>query len=187
VRATTASTTAARRENRVVAQNNQGNATSIGVPYRNLTVEGVPDTRVNVTDSGRTATDGTRIWVQGKYASLATGLPIATYDEAQLIRAEAALRGGSPQGAVDIINALRARSSLPAYSGPVTTEAVMALLISERRRELFLEGHHLYDAIRFNLALQPAAGTVFPKGGVYGNTKCLPLPDVERLNNPNVG
>ena len=87
----------------------------------------------------------------------------------------------------NIINALRARSSTPAYTGATDEASVMALLIEERRRELWLEGQHLFDTIRFNITLQPATGTNFPKGGVYGNTKCLPLPNVERLNNPNLG
>ena len=40
---------------------------------------------------------------------------------------------------------------------------------------------------RFNVALNPAAGTAYPiKGGTYGTTRCLPLPDVERFNNPNI-
>ncbi|HEX5725179.1 MAG TPA: RagB/SusD family nutrient uptake outer membrane protein [Longimicrobiaceae bacterium] len=187
VRNATASAAPARRENRVFSQNNQAQSVSVGTQYRNLLVEGVPDQRVRVTDANRTATDGTRIWVQEKYAGLGSPLPIATYDEAQLILAEAALRGGNPAGAVTIINALRARSSTPAYTGGTSAAEVMALLIDERRRELFLEGHHLYDSIRFNLSLQPATGTVFSKGGTYGSTKCMPLPDIERLNNPNIG
>lgn len=182
-----ASDAADRRRNRVFAQNNQTDAVTVGPRYRNLTVEGVPDTRVRATDSGRNATDGNRLWQQGKFAGLGAPQPIATYDEAQLIVAEAALRGGSPTNAVNIINALRARSSTPAYTGATGAASVLALLIEERRRELFLEGHHLYDAIRFNFTLDPATGASFPKGGTYGTTRCLPLPNVERLNNPNLG
>ena len=40
---------------------------------------------------------------------------------------------------------------------------------------------------RFNVPFNPAVGVAFPnKGGTYGNTRCLPLPDVERFNNPNI-
>jgi hypothetical protein len=184
--ATAAAPGDSRRYNRVYSQNNDAQLTAVGTRYRGLTVEGVPDTRVVVTDAGRTATDGTRIWVQGKYASLATGLPLASYDEAQLILAEATLRQGNPTGAVSIINGLRTRASLPGYSGSTGAPEVLALLIEERRRELFLEGHHLYDARRFDLALTPAAGTPFAKGGTYGTTRCLPLPNIERFNNPNI-
>ncbi|HEX6367891.1 MAG TPA: RagB/SusD family nutrient uptake outer membrane protein [Longimicrobium sp.] len=176
-----------RRLNRVFSENNQGQSVAVGTRYRGLTVNGVADPRVVVTDAGRTATDGTRIWVQNKYASLAAGIPIASYDEARLILAEVALRSGAPGDAVGIINALRATQSVGAYSGGTGTAEVTELLIEERRRELFLEGHHLYDAIRFNLALQPATGTAFSKGGTYGSTKCLPLPNVERFNNPSIG
>ena len=76
--------------------------------------------------------------------------------------------------------------ALPAYS---TTDVAAARtqLVEERRRELFLESHRLYDTIRFNIPLNPAAGSPFgPGGGTYGNVKCLPLPDIERLNNPNI-
>jgi hypothetical protein len=63
---------------------------------------------------------------------------------------------------------------------------VKAQIPDERRRELFLESHRLYDTIRFNLPLIPAAGAPFHAGGNYGNQKCLPLPDIERINNPNL-
>ena len=35
--------------------------------------------------------------------------------------------------------------------------------------------------------LQPAVGAEFPNGGQYGDQSCFPLPDVERINNPNIG
>ncbi|HEX2094324.1 MAG TPA: RagB/SusD family nutrient uptake outer membrane protein [Longimicrobiaceae bacterium] len=181
VKNATASTTASRRENRVFEQNNQSQAVTVGPTYRNLTFGGVADPRVRVTDTGRTATDGNRIWTQNKYASLATVIPIATWDEAQLIIAE--VEGG--QAAVNIINAFHTRAGLPAFAS-TDPAAIQRQVIEERRRELFLEGHHLGDIIRYNLALTPATGTGFPKGGTYGNTTCLPLPNIERLNNPNI-
>jgi len=184
VKLASASTIATRRENRVVAQNVTSNNVSIGPTYRGLTVGGVADPRVSVTDTERNATDGTRIWVQNKYAGLATGIPLATWDEAQLIIAE--VQGG--QTAVDIINMFRARASLPTFSSN-DPAAIRAQVIEERRRELFLEGHHLGDIIRYDLPLTPAPGSAYSKGGTYGpegNELCLPLPNVERLNNPNI-
>ena len=34
--------------------------------------------------------------------------------------------------------------------------------------------------------MAPAPGAAYPHGGVYGHTVCLPLPDIERVNNPNI-
>lgn len=184
VRNVTASTIASRRENRVYQQNNRSEAVSIGPEYRNLTVGGVEDPRVRVLDTGETATDGTEIWVQTKYLDLTAPVPLATWDEAQLILAEA--EGG--QTAVDIINMFRARAGLPLFASTDPAE-IRSQVIEERRRELFLEGHHLGDIIRYDLALTPAPGTIFTKGGTYGpqgNELCLPLPNIERLNNPNI-
>ena len=58
--------------------------------------------------------------------------------------------------------------------------------MQERRRELFLESHHLGDLIRFDEPLRPPPGTPFVNGGSYGTVRCMPLPDVERLNNPTL-
>jgi len=177
----TASTIASRRENRVVEQNNNSQSVTIGPSYRNLAFGGVADPRVRVTDTGRNATDGNRIWVQTKYATLATGVPLATWDEAQLIIAE--VEGGP--SAVNIINLFHTRAGLPAFAS-TDAAAIQAQVVEERRRELFLEGQHLGDIIRYNLALTPATGTAFPKGGTYGSTTCLPLPNIEKLNNRNI-
>lgn len=181
VKTVSASTVADRRYNRVFSQNNDAQSVSVAPEYRGLTVGGVADPRVRVVDAGRTSTTGIRIWTQTKYGALSAPLPLATGDEAQLILAET--RGGS--AAVEIINALRTRAGLPAFAGGSAQE-IRAAIIEERRRELFLESHHLGDVIRYGLTLRPAAGTVYANGGSYGSTTCLPLPNVERLNNPAI-
>jgi hypothetical protein len=176
------------RQNRIQVYN-QGGLVSVAPSYRNLTVASgsgtVPDTRVAVTDAGKNGTDNrTPLFIQTKYPNSASPIPIASYKEAQLIVAEVA----QGQTAVNIINNLRAAKGLPAFSStdPV---AIAAEVTEARRRELFLEGQHLYDVRRLNLPLDPAAGipysTVYLKGGNYGTERCFPVPDVERLNNPN--
>ncbi|MCC6931617.1 MAG: RagB/SusD family nutrient uptake outer membrane protein [Gemmatimonadaceae bacterium] len=183
-----ARTTAAatRAENRIFRFNNTNGTVTVDSQFRNQTVNGVADPRVPVVDAGRGASmPSVRLWSQQKYKALTDPLPIATWREARLIQAEAA--GG--QTAVNIINALRARAgvNLPPFQS-TDAAAIAAQVQEERRRELFLEGQRLFDINRFNIPLKPAAGAAFPNGGgTYGNNKCLPLPDVERLNNPNIG
>src|SRR5690606_31897287 len=102
---------------------------------------GVPDTRVTVVSYGLFGFNGvTPLWHNIKYTSRSTPVPIATGREAQLFLAEAHIRKGNLQQGLDIINALRARHELPAYTAEVNPEAMMRLLIEERRRELFIEG-----------------------------------------------
>ena len=111
-------------------------------------------------------------------------MPLASYEEAQLILAEA--QGGAT--AVNIINAMRATVNLLPYIGAIDAASVKNLVIDERRRVLFVQGLRNYDMQRFNIAwpAKEAPGVTYPRvGGVYGTTTCLPLPDVERLNNPN--
>ena len=184
----TYSATVARRENLIQTQFFRGLFSSVDPSFRNLTVGGVPDTRVPVVDAGVNGQDGqTRIWRSTKYPLISSPIPIASGDEAILLTAEADLEAGNVTAAVAGINKLRTKSSLPQYAGGTAAE-VRAQLIDERRRELFLEGQRLNDIIRFNIPQLPVAGTPFPiKGGVYGNQICFPLPDVERNNNPTLG
>jgi len=178
------------RQNRVQIFN-QSRLVSVGATYRNMTVAGpsgpVPDTRVAVTNTGLNGSDNrTPLYVQTKYATSTSPIPIASYKEAQLIIAE--VQQG--QTAVNIINNLRAASGLPPFSSTDPT-AIANEVTEARKRELFLEGQHFYDVRRLNLPLDPPAGipysTVYLKGGNYGSARCFPLPDVERLNNPNIG
>jgi hypothetical protein len=189
-----------RRQNVPHTQQFIGLFSSVDPSFRNLTVEGVPDTRVPVAQAF-TATGAplkghdvtTDIWRTTKYPSANSPIPIASYDEAQLIVAE--VDAGNPAtaaNAVTIINALRARPgvNLPPYSGGMSQAEIQALVREERRRELFLEGQRLNDIIRFDIPMSPAAGQPFPvKGGLYGTDRgsqlCFPLPDLEKNNNPN--
>lgn len=172
-----------RRKNRVYAQNNatDGFATSVAPEFRDLTFGGVVDPRVAVVDTRQKSTNGVPIFVQTKYGSAGSAIPLATWDEAQLIIAE--IEGG--QTAVDIINMFHARAGLPAFTS-TDPAAIRQQVVQERSRELFLEGHRLNDVRRLSLPLSPAPGTTYRNGGVYGTTTCLPLPNVERLNNPNI-
>jgi len=180
----TASDAESRRYNRVYHSNIYSRFYTVEAQSRDLRTEGVPDPRAKVINSGLRAADGEIAWFQQKHTAFGSPLPVARYQEAQLILAEA--QGG--QTAVDIVNALRAPHGLPEYTGPTDAASILNLIIEERRRELFVEGFRLHDIHRFSLPLIPAPGTEYPiKGGSYGNTTCLPLPDVERFNNPNIG
>ncbi len=176
-------TLSARRQNRIFTQNNQSLAVTIAAPYRNMTVQGLPDPRVSITNANRLASDQVNpLYLQNKYSSLTAPTPIATGIEAQLILAEA--QGGA-QG-IAILNALRARAgvALPALTA-AEQAAFSTTLAEERNRELFLQGNRWFDMKRLNIAQNPAAGTPYSKGGSYGNQRCWPLPDAEKLANPN--
>ena len=176
-----------RRTNLVFSDNSITNrSSSIGEPYRSMT----GDPRVPVLISNpvfTTAATGIVHWYQTKYANGSAPIPLATYEEAQLIIAEADIRANNLAAALPILQAMRTRGAQPAFTG--TTQAqYLAELINQRRRELFLESHHLGDLIRFGIAPTPATGTNYHfGGGAYGNQLCFPLPSSEKQNNPLIG
>lgn len=181
----TYSATVGRRNNHVWGDNASANrGSSIGEPYRTIMAG---DPRVPVTQGTATSASGIRHWFQTKYAAVDAPIPLATYEEAQLIIAEADIRSGSFGTATTILNASRARGNQGVYAGAQTTAALLAELIDQRRRELFLESQHLGDVIRYGITLTPAVGTAYHFGGTYANQICFPLPSAERLNNPLIG
>lgn len=168
----TYSTSNFRRNNTVVLNNNVNFHVSVDPAYRNLMVGTVPDSRVKVTDAGRRGNDAlTPLWVQGKYANAASPIPLATWDEAQLIIAEA--KGG--EEAVAAINRIRTKYQLPQFSGGDAT-MIQEQIIEERRRTLFLDGHRIGDKLRLRI---PFPTGLNHKGVAYGNQTCLPLPAIE--------
>jgi len=177
----TASADNNRRYNRIFAANPRYRFFTVDPQSRDIRTGGVPDPRARAVYNGQNAVDGTPLWEQTKYTDYGSPIPLARGAEAQLILAE--IRGG--QEAVQIINQLRDRHGLPHFTSSDPAE-IEREVIEERRKELWLEGHRMYDFRRFDLPLVPAPGTPFVRGGVYGDTRCLPLPDVERQNNPNI-
>lgn len=173
-----------RRQNGVWTRNYRDQNFTIDPSYRNLSVGGVPDPRVSLLNTGRLAAgDGrTPLWQETKYPAIDSPIPIASWQEAQLILAEAS--GG--QTAVNTINTLHQRAGLPPFSSS-DPAAIKAQILYERKAELFLQSQGLGDIRQYNLALTPAPGVVFKDGsGTYASQTCFPLPDVERLNNPNI-
>jgi len=174
------------RINRIYAQQN-GQVVSVTPQYRNLVVPDgnggtVPDTRVATDSAGMGADRVTPLFISTKYPAGTTPFVVASYEEAQLIIAE--VEGG--QTAVNIINNLRVAAGLPGAFASSDPAVIKAQVIDERARELFLQGSRAYDVRRLSLPQIPAAGTPYPNGGVYGSEACLPIPDVETLNNPNI-
>ena len=111
--------------------------------FRNLTINGAPDPRVAVTNTGKAGTTaGTVIWTVDKYNSLTAAMPIARYAEAQFIIAEARVAANDLTGAAAAINAVRAtRPGLPQFSATGLTAAdVKAQIVEERRRSSLRKG-----------------------------------------------
>jgi len=192
----------ARRYNRVYTDNYQGqaggSATTVHPSYANLTVGGVPDPRVTLTDFGLgTGFDRrSHMWRQEKYNDRGTDIPFASGREAQLMIAEVS----QGQTAVNIINTLRStvaalpwvadsHPGLPAFASTDPLE-IQQTVWEERRRELFLHGTKLGDILRLDIAgvvTDEFETGVNQRGDPYGPHTCYPLPDQERFANPNLG
>lgn len=150
--------------------------------FWNLQWQGVPDPRPKVVVTGKPSRMGQDVpeALMNKYTSRSSPIRLASHVEALLIIAEA--EGG--QTAVGIINTLHKRAGLPPFASADPTE-IKKMVHEQRKRELYLEGHRLNDMRRLGLPFE-SGGHVFIKGRFYGDTECFPLPDIERLNNPNL-
>ena len=168
-----------RRQNQVWVWNGGVAWATVDARFRNLTVGGVADPRVSVIDAGKNGPGGKRLWLANRYSSDASPIPIATWEEAQLIVGEA--EGG--QSAVAVVNALRSKAGLPATFASTDPVAIRDTLREERRRQLFLQGHRLNDMLRF---LIPFDTGINAYGQTYSTMTCFPLPRVETDNNPNI-
>lgn len=177
------STISPRRENPVFVRNVRASNVTIEQPFRQ-----VVDPRVRVSDLGRTSSSGIPLWTQLKFAAANTPIRLASWEEAQLIIAEADLSAANLAGTVAAINRVRTRPgvALPAFSS-TNRDEIRNQLIAERAAELFVESQRLGDIRRLGIVPTPPAGSVYPLGGSYGDQRCLPLPNNERVNNPRIG
>jgi len=168
-------------------QNHDYNSVTIADTRKDQMVGGVADPRIAVTNSGVAhPTTGIVVWTADKFPAVNSPLELATWEEAQLIKAEAEHSAGNLAAAVAIINTLHTNAGLPAFASTDAQE-VMDQIVYERSAEMFLEGHHLYDITRYNIPLVPAVGTYSPFGDTFGNDLCFKLPATEFQNNENIG
>lgn len=173
--------------NKVYELNVRDHDVTVGEPYRAVQFAGMLDPRVSVTDAMTTGTGTDReIFTTDKFDAPDSPMELATWEEAQLIMAEAAVGDNRLQDAVDIINALHANVGLPAFASTDPAE-ITQQIVYERAAEFFLDGHHLQDIKRLNIPLDPPPGTDLPFGGSYGDEMCFELPAIEFLNNPSIG
>jgi hypothetical protein len=176
----TASGISTRRNNRVWQENSAtSDNTTLDTTYTKMN-----DPRVPYTDKARNSVTGYHLYRQDKYTTSSSPFRLASGDEARLLIAEANVVAGDLVGADSIINSFRARGGQAPMVSPDSGVASDSLF-DQRKRELFLEGQHLFDLTRFGKTPNPPAGTVFLGGGTYASQLCMPLPDVEKNNNPN--
>lgn len=139
----------------------------------------VQDTRTEFINRGPDAhgPDPTRQYVeQTKYPVLDTDIPVSDWQEVRLIEAEARLRGnGDVDGAVTLIDTVRAAADLPPYDGDMTESAVMDQLLYERSAELYLQGQHFNDLVRSS------------NSWLDGRDTCVEIGQTEWESNENLG
>ena len=159
--------------------------------FRDLQIGGVPDPRVPTeqtsSNGGVTPQYTLDWWVQLKYNSRGSDIPISTWREAQLMIAEA-----DPARSVAIINLLRSdptgiHSELDASAWPLAAyvdggaAANAAQVIEERRRELFLQGTKVGDDLRTGEFQNWDTGLAASGLQIDNAVSCMPIPVQEFL------
>ena len=177
-----------RRQNAIWSSTISGFFSSVDTSFQN-SYAADHDPRIASTSTGQIGTDGfTLVAYPNKDATANAPIAIAKCSEAQLIIAENDVANSNLPGAITIINDLRQAADTSLHYAPSspTAAGVKDQIIEERRRELWLEGHRLGDLRRYGLPFKPATGSPYGAGGTYGSQTCFPLPDIERINNPNI-
>lgn len=149
-----------------------------------------PFNRTNQLGSGAVEGIGrVNWWPQSKFNDKVSPINLSTGREMRLIEAEAKLRDGDWQGAMQIINQLRAAVDAPAVTAANGTEA-WTRLKRERGIELWLEGRRLGDMRRWKAGNTPGEMDPLEVPGaasyLKGQDLCFPLSQAEIDTNPNV-
>ncbi|WP_295122553.1 RagB/SusD family nutrient uptake outer membrane protein [uncultured Chitinophaga sp.] len=132
--------------------------------------------------------------IKGFFDAIDKPIPVYLPDEVRLLKAEAIIRSnGDLNVAKTFIDEVRTQTTgdpfgvyaaLPAYSGPLTADALLTEVYKQRSAELFLQGLRLEDSRRFGRPAPPA--NLNPVPTTYERTRNFyPYPDQERLNNTN--
>ena len=84
----------------------------------------------------------------GKSTATAVNIKVIRSSEMYLIAAEAALQTGNAEKAATYLNAIRRRA--PGLAAATAATVSMDMILDERSKELFGEGHRFFDMIRLN-------------------------------------
>ncbi len=87
-------------------------------------------------------------WPSAGSAIATDNVSVTRLSEVYLIRAEARSRTGDDAGALADLDMVRQRSSPSVTFAPLTGTALLDEIMLERRRELFGEGHRIFDITR---------------------------------------
>lgn len=107
--------------------------------------------------------------------------------EAYLVKAEAELRAGTPGDALALVNALRARAGVPAWT---SADLTLPNLLAERGREMAWEGFRRSDLIRFEVAdgikYFGAARKPGKSADADTHSYLFPVPQAQLISNPKL-
>jgi hypothetical protein len=148
------------------------------------------DPRVQLTKTGKGRDGVTDVYQPNKYLTTASPVILASGVEARLIEAEALLKNGQAQAALNTLNALR---TTVAGLAPLTLQPTAAAQVDQLFRErafwLFMTNHRLGDMRRLISQYARATESVFPTGayrdGLTYGTDTNFAPNASELNNPN--
>jgi len=140
--------------------------------------------------------DGTALVVPQKFfeplspaGTVGTDFPVLRYADILLMLAEALNEQGFTAGgeALDILNQVRTRAGLPAFTGAELNSqaAFREAVLLERRLELPLESHRWYDLLRTGQAIE--AMNPLLDNPIDSNDLLFPVPNsqVQIYNNPS--
>lgn len=129
---------------------------------------------------------------QGKHDAADSSVELSSGEEMRLVEAEALLREGAVDDAMELINDLRERAGVEAWPEPESLEEAWSYLKKERGIELWLEGRRLGDQRRWAENDTPGAlpdeelGLTEDGPDLGDRLLCLPISTSERETNPNV-
>mgnify|MGYP001794711261 CR=1 FL=1 len=159
----------------------------LGEVIDGIEILGDPATDDEVFDSDgnllESETYNQKIWVPGNtvFSNQAHNRRLIRYAEVLLIAAEALNAEGNPSQALVYLNQVRERarggdtSILPDIT-ETGREALLDLILEERRHELALEGHRFWDLVRTGKAPE----ILGPLGFQSNKHEKLPIPQIER-------
>lgn len=149
------------------------------------------DLRLNSSDSA-VASDGPKRRFTLKYPDAKTNSdnsPVMRVTEMYLNQAEALAQiNDVNQTSIDLINALRKRAGLPAWSllTFLTKQDFIAGILNERRKELAFEGHRRMDLLRNGLPLRSSGAAASISRPCVDPKVILPIPQREIDINPGM-